>query len=251
MDVPFFLAIFLLSHLLLLHSFSAKEDNKNQSTCPKSFDCKPLHHPLDFPFSNSTYPQCGLRTVTCDEPLSKIQLGKEGSWYDVTTEENLSGNIFQIHDQFLQTQLETESCDVFKNLSFPNTSSVSFTIYHPYLSFKCNKNFDLKDYHFKEFHNYTNCTDYNLYYKYPYHQLSSPATLPPSCSVIQLPLNLSNTKNHNEDDPFNLLTHTFSLELHLSEDCLRCYLEEGGQCQNDNQKFHCATTNKGIDTPAN
>ncbi|KAL7196487.1 hypothetical protein ACSBR1_036489 [Camellia fascicularis] len=248
MDVPFILAIFLLSHLLLLHSFSAKEDNKNQTTCPKSFDCKPFHHPLSFPFSNSTYPQCGLCTVTCDEPLSQIQLGNEGPWYDVAIEENLSGNIFRIHDQFLQTQLQNESCDIFKSLSFPNTSSVSFTIYNPYLTFfKCSKNFDLvspKEDHFKDFHNYTNCRDYNLYYKYPYHQSSPPAPLPPSCSVIQLPLNLSN-RNPNEDDPFNLLTHTFSLGLHVSEDCRWCYLE-GGQCQNDNQKFHCATTNKVV-----
>ncbi|GMP83432.1 hypothetical protein CsSME_00037348 [Camellia sinensis var. sinensis] len=256
MDVPFIPAIFLLSHLLLLHSFSAKEDNKNQSTCPKSFDCKSFHHPLNFPFSNSKYPQCGLCTVTCDEPPSKIPLGNKGPWYDVLPiEENLYGIIFRIRDQFLQTQLENESCDVFKNLSFPNTSSISFRVY-PYLTFfKCNKNFDLKEHHFKDFHNYTNCAHYNLYYKYPVdkdpdHQFSSPAPLPPNCSVIQLPLNLSNTKNHNEDDPFNLLTHAFSLELHVSEDCERCYLE-GGQCQNDNQKFQCATTNKGIDTPAN
>ncbi|GMP83447.1 hypothetical protein CsSME_00037356 [Camellia sinensis var. sinensis] len=244
MGVPFFLAIFLLSHLLLLHSFSAKKDNKNQSTCPNSFDCKPFHHPLHFPFSNSTYPQCGLCTVTCDEPLSQTQLGNEGPWYDVVaTEENLSGNIFQIHDGFLQTQLENKSCDVFKNLSFPNTSSVSFTMYHPYLTFfKCNKSFHLvspKDH----FHNYTNCKDYNLYYKDPEHQSSPPGHLPSSCSVIQLPLNLSNT-NPNEDDPFNLLTHTFSLEFHVSEDCWRCYIR-GGQCQNDNQKFNCANTNKG------
>ncbi|KAL7171133.1 hypothetical protein ACSBR2_035896 [Camellia fascicularis] len=248
MDVPFILAIFLLSHLLLLHSFSAKEDNKNQTTCPKSFDCKPFHHPLSFPFSNSTYPHCGLCTVTCDEPPSKIQLGNEGPWYDVVaTEENLSANIFQIHDQFLHTQLQNESCDIF-NLSFPNTSSVSFTIYSPCLTFfKCNKNLDLvslKEDHFKDFHNYTNCKDYNLYYKFPDDPLSSPARHPPSCSVIQLPLELSNRENHNEDEPFNLLTHTFSLELHVSEDCRWCYLEGGGQCQNDNQKFHCATTNK-------
>ncbi|CAL5419212.1 unnamed protein product [Camellia sinensis] len=245
MDVPFSLAIFLLSHLLLLlHSFSAQEDNKNQSTCPNSFDCKPFHHPLHFPFSNSTYPHCGSCTVTCDEPLSQIQLGNEGPWYDVVaTEENLSGNIFQIHDQFLQTQLENKSCDVFKNLSIPNTSSISFTIYSYLTFFKCDKSFHLvapKDH----FHNYTNCKDYNLYYKYPHYkdpdyQSSPPAPLPSSCSVIQLPLNLSKT-NPNEDDLFNLLTHTYSLEFHVSEDCWRCYIR-GGQCQNDNQKFHCAT----------
>ncbi|THG12995.1 hypothetical protein TEA_006976 [Camellia sinensis var. sinensis] len=70
-------------------------------------------------------------------------------------------------------------------------------------------------------------------------KLSFPARLPPSCSVIQLPVNSSNT-NPNVGDPFNLLTDTFSLVLHVSEDCLKCY-QGGGQCQNDNQKFHCAT----------
>ncbi|CAL5419220.1 unnamed protein product [Camellia sinensis] len=245
MDVPFILPIFLLSHLLLLlHSFSAQEDNKIQITCPKSFDCKPFHQPLSFPLSNSTYSQCGLCTVTCEpNQPPQIQLGNEGPWYDVVPiEKNLSGNIFQIRDQFLQTQLEKKSCDVFKNLSFPNPS-ISFT-FSPHLTFfKCNKNFDPvspKEDHFTDFHNYTNCEDYNLYYKYPDDDLLSfPAPLPPSCSVIQLPVNSSNT-NPNVGDPFNLLTDTFSLVLHVSEDCLKCY-QGGGQCQNDNQKFHCAT----------
>ncbi|CAL5350195.1 unnamed protein product [Camellia sinensis] len=245
MDVPFILAIFLLSHLLLLlHSFSAQEDNKIQITCPKSFDCKPFHQPLSFPLSNSTYSQCGLCTVTCEpNQPPQIQLGNEGPWYDVVAiEENLSGYIFQIHDKFLQTHLQNESCDVFKNLSFPNPS-ISFT-FSPHLTFfKCNKNFDPvspKEDHFTDFHNYTNCEDYNLYYKYPDDDLLSfPAPLPPSCSVIQLPVNSSNT-NPNVGDPFNLLTDTFSLVLHVSEDCLKCY-QGGGQCQNDNQKFHCAT----------
>ncbi|CAL5421624.1 unnamed protein product [Camellia sinensis] len=249
MDVPFILPIFLLSHLLLLlHSFSAQEDNKIQITCPKSFDCKPFHQPLSFPLSNSTYSQCGLCTVTCEpNQPPQIQLGNEGPWYDVVPiEKNSSGNIFQIRDQFLQTQLEKKSCDVFKNLSFPNPS-ISFT-FSPHLTFfKCNKNFDPvspKEDHFTDFHNYTNCEDYNLYYKYPDDDLLSfPAPPPPSCSVIQLPLNSSNT-NPNVSDPFNLLTNTFSLVLHVSEGCQECY-KGGGQCQNDNQKFHCATNKAG------
>ncbi|GMP83440.1 hypothetical protein CsSME_00037353 [Camellia sinensis var. sinensis] len=161
-------------------------------------------------------------------------------------EENLSGYIFQIHDKFLQTHLQNESCDVFKNLSFPNPS-ISFT-FSPHLTFfKCNNNFHTvspKEDHFTDFHNYTNCEDYNLYYKYPDDDLLSfPAPLPPSCSVIQLPVNSSNT-NPNVNEPFNLLTNTFSLVLHVSEGCQECY-KGGGQCQNDNQKFHCAT-NEGI-----
>ncbi|CAL5350204.1 unnamed protein product [Camellia sinensis] len=259
MDVPFILAIFLLSHVLLLHSFSAKEDNKNQSTCPKSFHCKPFHHSLYFPFSNSTYPQCGLCTVTCDGPNQppKIRLGNEGPWYNVSPwynvliEESIHRTTYlvQIHDQILQSHLESRNCKAFTDLNFPDNSYIQFTINPSLTFFKCNRSFSnathLEDY-FKGFHTYTKCEDYNLYYKFPDDPPSSPASHPPSCSVIQVPLNLSNTENHNEDDPFNLLTHTFSLELHVSKDCERCYLEEGGQCQNDNQKFHCATTNKVV-----
>ncbi|GMP83435.1 hypothetical protein CsSME_00037350 [Camellia sinensis var. sinensis] len=227
MDVPFFLSLFVLSHRLLLHSFSAQEDNKIQITCPKSFDCKPFHQPLSFPFSNSTYSQCGLCTVTCGEPNRhpQIQLGNEGPLYDVIPgydvilEENISKNIyhFQIHDPILQTHLENRNCNAFTELKFP-----------------------------KGYHSYTKCRDYNLYYKFLDDPLPSPPPDLPSCSVIHLPLNSSNM-NVTASDPFNLLATTFPLEFLVSKECQECY-QGGGQCQNDNQKFHCATTNKGIDT---
>ncbi|CAL5350191.1 unnamed protein product [Camellia sinensis] len=258
MDVPFFLSLFVLSHLLLLHSFSAQEDNKIQITCPKSFDCKPFHQPLSFPFSNSTYSQCGLCRVTCGVPNRhpQIQLGNEGPlydvipWYDVIPVENISKNIYhvQIHDQILQTHLENRNCNAFTNLKFPNSSSISFTVINSYLPFfKCDKSSDLvspTEDHFKGYHNYTKCKDYNLYYKFPDDPLPSPPPDLPSCSVIDLPLNSSNM-NATASDPFHLLATTFPLELRVSEDCQMCY-QGGGQCQNDNQKFHCATTNKVV-----
>ncbi|GMP83422.1 hypothetical protein CsSME_00037343 [Camellia sinensis var. sinensis] len=256
MDVPFFLSLFVLSHLLLLHSFSAQEDNKIQITCPKSFDCKPFHQPLSFPFSNSTYSQCGLCRVTCGvmNRHPQIQLGNEGPlydvipWYDVIPVEIISKNIYhvQIHDQILQTHLENRNCNAFTDLKFPNSSSISFTVINSYLPFfKCDKSSDLvspTEDHFKGYHNYTKCKDYNLYYKFPDDPLPSPPPDLPSCSVIHLPVNSSNM-NATASDPFNLLATTFPLELHVSEDCQMCY-QGGGQCQNDNQTFHCATTNK-------
>ncbi|GMP83417.1 hypothetical protein CsSME_00037340 [Camellia sinensis var. sinensis] len=263
MDVPFFLSLFVLSHLLLLHSFSAQEDNKIQVTCPKSFDCKPFHQPLSFPFFNSTYSQCGLCAVTCGVPNRhpQIQLGNEGPlydvipWYDVILVENIPKNVYhvQIHDQILQTHLENRNCNAFTDLKFPDSSSISFTLINSYLPFfKCDKSSDLlspTEDHFKGYHNYTKCKDYNLYYKFPDDPLPSPPPDLPSCSVIQLPLNSSNM-NATASDPFHLLATTFPLELRVSEDCQKCY-QGGGQCQNDNQTFHCATTNKGIDTTTN
>ncbi|KAL7171136.1 hypothetical protein ACSBR2_035898 [Camellia fascicularis] len=261
MDVPFFLSLFVLSHLLLLHSFSAQDDNKIQITCPKSFGCEPFHQQLSFPFSNSTYSQCGLCTVTCGESnqAPQIQLGNEGPWYDVIPrysvrpEENKSKNIYhvQIHDQILQTHLENRNCNAFTELKFPDSSSISFIVIYSHLPFfKCNKSSDLvsptKD-HFKGYHNYTKCKDYNLYYKFPDDPLPSPPPDLPSCSVIHLPLNSSNM-NATASHPFNLLATTFPLELLVSEDCHKCY-QGGGQCQNDNQTFHCATTNKGGTRP--
>ncbi|KAI7996490.1 LEAF RUST 10 DISEASE-RESISTANCE LOCUS RECEPTOR-LIKE PROTEIN KINASE-like 1.1 [Camellia lanceoleosa] len=236
MDVPFFLALFVLSHHLL-QSFSAQEDNKIEITCPKSFDCKPFPQPLRFSkIFNSTYSQCGLCTLTCDEPnqLPKVQLGNEGPWHDVLMEEDTSKNKHQvqIHDQILQTHLESRNCNAFTDFNFPGYSYISFTIYPNLTFYKCNKSSDLgspTEDHFKE-----------LCYYYPDHNFSSPTPPPPSCSVIQLPMNSSNM-NATPSDPFNLLT--FSLKLPVSEDCQKCY-QGGGQCQNDNQKFHCAT-NKG------
>ncbi|GMP83431.1 hypothetical protein CsSME_00037347 [Camellia sinensis var. sinensis] len=240
MDVPFFLALFVLSHHLLLHSFSAQEDNKIQITCPKSFDCKSFRPPLSFPkISNSTYSQCGLCTVTCDESnqLPKIQLGNEGQWYDVLIEENITKNIYQvqIHDQILQTHLESRNCNT--DLNFSDYSYISFTIYPSLTFFKCNKSSDLgspTEDHSKEFYSCTNCEDYNLCYNHPDHYFSSPAPPPPSCSVIQRPMNSSNM-NATASDPFKMN----SLKLLMSEDCQKCR-QGGGQCQND-KKFPCAT----------
>ncbi|CAL5421610.1 unnamed protein product [Camellia sinensis] len=240
MDVPFFLALFVLSHHLLLHSFSAQEDNKIQITCPKSFDCKSFRPPLSFPkISKSTYTQCGLCTVTCDESnqLPKIQLGNEGPWYDVLIEESITKNIYQvqIHDQILQTHLESRNCNT--DLNFPDYSYISFTIYPSLTFFKCNKISDLgspTEDHSSEFDSCTNCKDYNLCYNYPDHYFSSPASLPPSCSVIQRPMKSSNM-NATASDPFKMN----SLKLLVSEDCQKCR-QGGGQCQND-KKFLCAT----------
>ncbi|KAG5566389.1 hypothetical protein RHGRI_002092 [Rhododendron griersonianum] len=72
---PSILALLLLFHLLFLHHSSGK--------CPESFDCG-THGQIRFPLSNSTYPHCGLYNVTnCIDPVPKLNLGKEGLYYDL------------------------------------------------------------------------------------------------------------------------------------------------------------------------
>ncbi|KAL5763489.1 hypothetical protein ACOSP7_019753 [Xanthoceras sorbifolium] len=58
------------------------EDNIFNPICP-SFSCGRLGH-IGFPFLNRTNPECGLCLVDdCDEPNPKIQLGRDGPWFNI------------------------------------------------------------------------------------------------------------------------------------------------------------------------
>ena len=60
----------LLTNLLLLHS--AEEEKSTRPNCP-SFPCGKFGT-IGFPFTNVSYPSCGLLPVNCDETPPKIQL---------------------------------------------------------------------------------------------------------------------------------------------------------------------------------
>ncbi|CAL5338826.1 unnamed protein product [Camellia sinensis] len=61
---------------------STWQDDKYQHGCPQSFNCGKLG-PIKFPFSNGTYPGCGLCTVNCSEPVPIIYLGWTHQPYEV------------------------------------------------------------------------------------------------------------------------------------------------------------------------
>lgn len=224
-----YLVFFVISHLLLLSL--AKEECKLNQTCPYySPPCGNLGH-FAFPFTNKTLPECGLMVVDmCNEPVQRIQLGKDGPFYNIL-------NIAQdssvtLEDQVFQSHLNKRSCESFRNLSLPSSSFLSFHFKSNLSLFRCTHKLDnnLTSFHF------TCNNDTFIYYNHPDDDL--PSILPPNCSRIQLPVN--NTRK--SDNLFNMLTSVFSLQVEVPGECYHCYWRRG-QCQSDSKgNFQCAET---------
>ncbi|KAE9445982.1 hypothetical protein C3L33_22122, partial [Rhododendron williamsianum] len=234
MGFPSFLAFFLVSHLLVLHS---------TGSCPSSFDCGTLG-PIEFPFTNSTHSLCGLYTVSCDEAVPKVTLGAEGRSYQVTGFSS-TGNTIKINDPLLRTLIEYKSCNFSSYINPLNTLSVSFTVSPNLTIFKClasspelenqTDNYFVGDYIY-----YRGCRGYTVYYSYPNQQVDRvPASesIPPNCVFFQLPV-VSSVEDRNLSDPFSLLTSGFSVGYHVSEECQAC-LAGGGRCSRDTREFRC------------
>ena len=69
--------------------------------------------------------------------------------------------------------------------------------------------------------NYKGCKNFSIYYT-PNTSLPSP---PPTCSILQLPVN----KTESHGDIFRLLTATFSIEVFVSLPSYVCYLQREGR----------------------
>ncbi|XP_058184727.1 LEAF RUST 10 DISEASE-RESISTANCE LOCUS RECEPTOR-LIKE PROTEIN KINASE-like 1.1 isoform X2 [Rhododendron vialii] len=219
----FLLALFLVSHLLVLHSFGF---------CPPSFNCSGPLDPIKIPHTNSLY---GLCTVSCDEPDPKVIW--KGIPYPVS---NTTPGTKKINDPALETLIQSNSCDFSSYIpTFYDTSSVSFTILSPNLTiFKCDSSspeLQRKAYeYFHENHNtYEGCEGggYTVYYSHPNDQVDQDPTRGshlPNCHRFQLP------SVEEEGDPpsdlFSLLTSDFFVEYHLSDECLKCRDDDGGLC---------------------
>ncbi|GMP58969.1 hypothetical protein CsSME_00022437 [Camellia sinensis var. sinensis] len=93
---PFFLSL-LSPILVIVHS--TWQDDKYQHGCPQSFNCGKLG-PIKFPFSNGTYPGCGLCTVNCSEPVPIIYLGWTHQPYEV--KEFLNDEAVNVSDKYLR-----------------------------------------------------------------------------------------------------------------------------------------------------
>ncbi|XP_059649517.1 LEAF RUST 10 DISEASE-RESISTANCE LOCUS RECEPTOR-LIKE PROTEIN KINASE-like 1.1 [Cornus florida] len=229
-------AFIFLSHLRLI--YSAEDDIKSLPTCPQSFLCG-NHSPIRFPFTNTTYGQCGI-VMDCDHPVPKVQVGSQ-HWYDVS---GTIDKLLEIHDPLLEDHISHKRCnDTFRNLTLTEFPFVSFTINSHNLMtfFKCNNTPQT------EYTSYNKCKGYSIYYKYPENDAPAPANLLHECSAIQLPISLwpRLPSTTNPTDPFSILTANFGLELHISQDCLNCQLG-GGQCLNINEKFRCQEKLKGM-----
>ncbi|KAE9445516.1 hypothetical protein C3L33_22588, partial [Rhododendron williamsianum] len=191
------------------------------------------------PTTHAPYMGCVL--FSCDEPDPKVKLGEDGRSYQVS---NIADGTIKINDPALKTLIESKDCDFSIYITPFYTPSVSFTISPNLTIFKCNpSSLELQ----READEYfpiiitilmKDVKD-TVYYLYPNDQVQDPTqgNHQPNCHLFQLPV-LSSIDDGNSSDPFSLLTFDFSVEYHLSEECLSC-LDDGGQCLREPREFQC------------
>ncbi|KAJ4709898.1 Leaf rust 10 disease-resistance locus receptor-like protein kinase [Melia azedarach] len=222
---------FFVSHLFLL---SLAQGERTFIPDCESFSCGQFQH-IRFPFTNRTHPtECGFCMLDdCDKRIQKIQLGQDGTLYNITSISQ--DETVTISDQVFQNHLDRRSCESFRNLTLPITPLISFEILSNLTLFKCPitidsriaTNFNLP------------CDDSIIFYNHPNENLPS---LPPKCSLIQLPVNMPTP---NTSDLFNLLTGVFSVKLRADwrarRDCQTCR-RGGGRCLIDGKGYlRCST----------
>ncbi|XP_012075735.1 LEAF RUST 10 DISEASE-RESISTANCE LOCUS RECEPTOR-LIKE PROTEIN KINASE-like 1.1 isoform X2 [Jatropha curcas] len=226
----FVLVLFFVCHLAL-HS-AEEEEMKHRPDCPPFF-CGKLGE-IKFPFSKTTGPpNCGLLKINgCDSYIQNIQLENGGKWFEVT-DISQAGDI-SIHDQALADLLHSHNCETFKNLSLPRFPFVSFEIKNNLSLFKCEQKLG----HPYQLEYTTGCNNSHIYYPRQNQTLPS---VPPQCSLIQLPGN----QNGNRSNIFTLLTANFFLQVHVHKTCQRCYAR-GEVCKtNREEHFYCAKVKEG------
>lgn len=237
-----FSAMFFVFHVLIFNL--VKGESKS---CPKEFNCGILGS-MSYPFSEFKKPHCGLSKIDCNNTFQNPKVELEGVSYNAY-KKWLWVNGIDLSDSILEGYLANRSCKSFeRNLSFPNTPSVSFGVYNNITLFKCmnGSSEEIGDY-FRRYENYSNCDGFNLYYHKPRtgRSHSIPAgDLPANCSIIRLPLKYQSPSEPVPTDLFDLLTSNFTLDWEVSKDCSKCFYREG-QCQSDSKNdFFCSKAAK-------
>ncbi|XP_049348891.1 uncharacterized protein LOC125813430 [Solanum verrucosum] len=239
--------------MVMFGSVVAQNQIQNNSSCVDEFECGNLGN-VNFPFSVSSQPDCGLYTIDCDvTPNPTIRLGE--NVYSVLGQRNYDG--FRVLDHRLEELLARNSCETFdRSISFPNSPSISFRINERNLTlFRCNGSLDINrsmsDHYFREYLNYTKCSGFSIYYKYPSRGRGNSSDtpeedIPDNCSPIQLPIRWNTPQPNDQNSSlFDLLAGNYTIQWSLSADCSKCYYYGGGQCLTDsNNKFLCSTTPK-------
>ncbi|GMP59003.1 hypothetical protein CsSME_00022457 [Camellia sinensis var. sinensis] len=131
-------SFFVVSHLLIVHSTGQDDVHGYQHGCPQSFNCGKLG-PIKFPFSNDTYPRCGLCTVNCSEPVPIIYSSWKHERYErYEVKEFLNDEAVNVSDKYLRKLISSNSCHIFSNFFFPYyIPSISYTISPNFTLFKC------------------------------------------------------------------------------------------------------------------
>lgn len=220
-----YLVFFLIPHLLLLSL--AKEEKWSNPSC-SFFPCGNLGL-LHFPFANRTNPECGLMIVDdCNKAVQKIQLGKDGPWYNIT---NIAqDDSITLQDPVFRSHVH-KNCESIKNLTLPSYPFLSFEIPFNLTLIKCPRKLRNKPANFS-----LPCNDSVFYYNLPKDNLTS--LPPPQCSLIQLPVH----KTKNATDLIELLTGSFLLQVLILPDCWQCNWN-GSRCEIDSKgNYYCGKT---------
>ncbi|GER43872.1 receptor-like protein kinase [Striga asiatica] len=209
--------------------------NRADSSCPSSFECGDLGT-LEFPLSNRR--DCGLFMVeNCTAQFPVIHFGADDG-HPYTILRKLSANRFLINDEVISVHLRTSVCFGLRNLSLPLSPLASFTVTPNMTVFLCSSQLSYER-NF-EHYNYTNCSPFQVYYRYPSTGYPVPDNVPSDCSVIQVPVG-SGRNPYNLTD---LISSEYIVEWNVSEDCYECH-HEGGKClTNHMNHFHCDRDNR-------
>ena len=213
------LVVFVLSHLVLLHS---AEERKGEHPLCWPFQCGKLVD-ISFPFTEFPTPLCGFLQVDCDEtrPMIRLPPGVPESErrYELIkfSSTNATTQHIRVKDHSLSEYLNTKKCNHLVNITLLNIRFISFKLTTANRTlFKCNRTLHGTSY--RNFKN-TTCRDhYNIYYS-PSNKATQSS--PSECSTIQLPVN-----DTSHEDELNLIDE-FDLELHVSDDCSHCHGKEG------------------------
>ena len=215
-SVSLFVLIFVLSHLVLLHSAP-----ENPYCLP--FQCGKLGN-ISFPFTKIPEPFlfCGLMQVECDEthPMINFPLGdswRKGRYEVIDISHTDTTQHIRVKDHSLLEYLKTKKCESLNNFAFPYSPFISFNLTTPSRTlFKCYRTLQsTSDRNFKNM----NCRDhYNFYYS-PSNEAYQSS--PPGCLPIQLPVDETLHK-----DELNLIAE-FDLELDVFDHCSSCNGKEG------------------------
>ncbi|KAA8532679.1 hypothetical protein F0562_032712 [Nyssa sinensis] len=128
---------------------------------------------------------------------------KGGEWFNVS--QISQAYTITIHDHIFAGHLQSRSCESFNNFTYLNSPSLSFKIRQNSTFFKC-KNRGPSPYLDNQFVDYLNypCGDDIIYYNFSKDSQSLlSGSLPHQCSVIQLPVNLSNKLFTSSPPPLN------------------------------------------------
>ncbi|KAJ8641836.1 hypothetical protein MRB53_018530 [Persea americana] len=228
-----FLSFFFLP-LLVLHFVQLEAYDRTEC---HPFSCGSVP-PIQFPFSNTSTPECGLYQITCaNNSIPMIKLEDHGRSYVVKSISYEAKQLVIQDDDLLRRR--THICNSLHSVTVPASPFLSFKVVTPnFTFFNCKRDQYPRLQHPFQLYNFTDCTDSALYY-YPNDSL---AALTNNCSVFEFPVSESQVDPYrSKRDLLTLLAVGFELGWELTRECEECYEKKGGTCSlnGTNRDFVC------------